>query len=208
LDGYIGPSGLVIGAPTGAAEGAGTVNATGLFINGSGVATYAANPANFAHLESAGNPVAAYADSPANFANLQSAGHPVVSYTTGSFTMTTTGCSPNTSVTVVWSLLSGVNMVTMFIPAISCTSNANTFTLTGLPSAIQPTHQLTYVFGDVEDNSVTGNMGAGIISTSTITMLINKWTGTYIQPTAGWTTSGIKGLGENTNGVNMIYGLN
>lgn len=210
LTASVGPSGTTIGAPTGGAAGAGTLNATGVFINGSSVATYAANPANFTHLESNGNPVAAYADSPANFANLQDAGNPVVTYTSGSFTLTTTGCSPNTSVTVVWYKLPVVNLVTMFIPAISCISNAGTFTLTGLPTAIQPIHQLTYVFGDVEDNGVTGNMGAGIISTSTITMLINKWNGTYIQPSASWTSGGgaIKGLGENTNGVNMIYGLN
>lgn len=77
--------------------------------------------------------------------SVQANGVPVATVVTGSFTMTLTGCTANPNVTAEYYIVSGTaantSVVTLMIPSVSCTSNATTATLTGLPAAIQPSAQ-------------------------------------------------------------------
>ena len=63
--------------------------------------------------------------------------------TFGQFTMTLTGCTANPTATAEYYITGNGTkaLVTLMIPSMSCTSNATTATLTGLPAAIQPTAQ-------------------------------------------------------------------
>jgi hypothetical protein len=106
----------------------------------------------------------------------------------GSFTITGTGFATNPTATAKYRILNGV--VTLYIPitAIIGTSNATTFTLTGLPPAIQPasTHQLPIISVDNGSTITTGVIEFGA-SGSAILFAPNG-------SSSGWTASGAKSL--------------
>lgn len=68
---------------------------------------------------------------------------------TGTFTATGTGFTVNPTGTARWVRLG--NQITLFVPTLSGTSNATTFTVTGLPVALQPT-QTSFVVCMGTDN--------------------------------------------------------
>ncbi len=118
----------------------------------------------------------------------------------GTFTITGTGFSSATTATATWAK-NGL-LVSIFIPALSNTSNATTFTLTGIPSAIQPatlTQQTPLLLG--RDNGTT-------ISTMTVTITAasGTWTVNNAFSTSAFTASGTKQLGG-TTGVAFTYSL-
>jgi hypothetical protein len=119
--------------------------------------------------------------------------------TSGTFTGTFTGFSGSVTCGMKYRLTGST--VTLFISAgTDCTgtSNATTFTMTGLPGAIQPTHQTSGVAALIYDNSTlvegASYIAAGgstvTFSVSTTTAVANK--NTFASNT--WTNSGTKGL--------------
>mgnify|MGYP001568903255 CR=1 FL=1 len=72
----------------------------------------------------------------------------VAHITTGTFTITGTGFTVNPTGTARWIKDTLSNFVCLFIPELTGTSNATTFTLTGLPADVTPTRQaFQYAFG-------------------------------------------------------------
>jgi hypothetical protein len=67
----------------------------------------------------------------------------------GSFTGTLTGCTTSPTGTITWDR--NGNLVTLYIPSISGTSNATTCTVTGLPAAITPVTNQPFI-GPVTNN--------------------------------------------------------
>jgi hypothetical protein len=120
----------------------------------------------------------------------------------GTFTITYTGMSTTVTATAKWSR--NGNQVLLILPAASGTSNALTFTATGLPASIQPatTHQAicnALNAGCFEDNT-TG-------TTASITMTASSGTITFGKGGVGgnWTNSGTKGV---LNALAIGYILN
>lgn len=119
---------------------------------------------------------------------------------TGTFTMTFTGFTAVITGTAVWSRVG--NLVALLIPSVTGTSNAVTFTATGLPAAIQPARaQIVAMAADlslVDLGSNLVNPGASFAAASgTITFYKSGVSNT-------WSNSGAKG----TNGgalPNIIY---
>lgn len=117
---------------------------------------------------------------------------------TGTFTVTITGCTTSPTGTATWSR-SGDNVV-LSLPAVTATSNATSYTLTGLPAAITPatlTHNCSA--NTFADNSVTGvsaylQIAAG---TGTITMF-------RLNSSTGWTAAGTKGMALTTVAYSLI----
>lgn len=120
--------------------------------------------------------------------------------TSGSFTCTGTGFASATTGTCTYTLFG--KLAILIVPVgISGTSNAATFTITGLPAAIQPvTTQTTSVASNIFNNSAYAqNVSAQVTASGTLTMLIAGASG-------GWTASGTKGF-QATNNV-ITYALN
>jgi hypothetical protein len=121
------------------------------------------------------------------------------SFTTGTMTLTLTGCttSPTTSGQyAVAGIASGIGTMAMiYIPALSATSNATTLSLTGLPSIIQPSHQ---IYVAVPDGGTINN-GSAITVAGGHTAVIQLNPGnsaiTFLLDTQNiWTNSGTKGV--------------
>lgn len=118
---------------------------------------------------------------------------------TGTFTVSATGLTTVPTGTATWARIG--KLVTINIPAITGTSNATTFTLTGLPSAIQPaTITSTLCIGSPVTNNGTllGNCQGNVQFTAasgTITLLNNFST---------WTAAGQKSI----NSFTVSYLLN
>lgn len=105
--------------------------------------------------------------------------------TSGNFTITGTGFAANPTATAIWE--KHQDMVLLHIPSLTGTSNATTFTLTGLPAAIQPT-KTAYSFVSAVDNggAVTG---LAILTAGSGTV------GLFASPAGAiWTNSGTKTL--------------
>jgi hypothetical protein len=93
---------------------------------------------------------------------------------TGTYTGTLVGCTTSPTATVVWSR--NGNQVTLYVPALSGTSNSTSLSITGsLPAALQPTRSQVIAAaasaitdGGAKVNDVSVSMGAG---SSTITFL-------------------------------------
>ena len=106
-------------------------------------------------------------------------------YSEGSFTVTGTGFAVNPTGTAEYVKVG--TLVSLYVPALTGTSNATTFTLTGLPAAIVPTLQ-AYALVVATDNGVrvttlaTLSPGSSVL---TINVTING---------GAWTTSGTKAL--------------
>lgn len=112
---------------------------------------------------------------------------------TGTFTSTYTGMTAAVTCTSVWNRIG--KMVLLALCAASGTSNTTSFTMTGLPAAIQPA---TLAFQDVlipglADNGVplstTNLIGIARVSSASGTILFLK-----SNNSAGWTAAGSKGI--------------
>lgn len=113
--------------------------------------------------------------------------------TSGSFATTAAGFSGTAPTgTIKWHLSNG--KVTLIIPALSGTSNAATFTLNGLPVALQPLTSQTMAANALIDNGgIATAAGIQVVPGSGfITLFISA------SPSA-WTTSGTKGISSSTS---------
>lgn len=123
----------------------------------------------------------------------------VVSSTlTGSFTGTLTGFSGTAPSGTIYYSING-NLVTLSTHgvAITGTSNATSFTMTGLPAALQPAHAKDVACGGFEDNTTTNWFGACSFgaSSGTITFAQGLEASAFIYySAAGWVNTGTKGL--------------
>lgn len=106
-------------------------------------------------------------------------------YEEATFTATATGMTTSPTGTVSFTRVG--NVVTMNLPAISGTSNATTFTLTGGPTVIRPTTSKV-VYVRVQDNG-TYKSGLASIGTDGVITLINT-----DPASASWTNSGTKSV--------------
>lgn len=110
----------------------------------------------------------------------------------GTFTVTLTGCTTSPTGTAKWQRVG--NLVFLFLPAVTATSNANSCTMTGLPAGIQPTATPQNLqAGLFEDNTA---------ATDTVTAQVNNGSGTITflksGSATGFTTSGTKGTQNTT----------
>lgn len=105
----------------------------------------------------------------------------------GTFTGTITGCTTSPTGTCRWVRIG--QLVMLFIPIITGTSNATTFTMTGLPAAIQPARTMMFPVGDLENASVfTGTFAGQVAAASgTVTFFFNG-------SSSGFTNTGTKGF--------------
>lgn len=103
---------------------------------------------------------------------------------TDSFTITGTGFVANPTGTAYYAKVGPV--VALFVPELTDTSNATTFTLTGLPAAITPT-QTTYAAILQTDNGTDG-LGFARFNASSTTVDL------FVNPLAAWTAAGAKRL--------------
>lgn len=121
---------------------------------------------------------------------------------TGTFTATYTGMTASVTCTATWARVGKV--VTLTFCTATGTSNSTAFTMTGLPSAIQPSAlaQHVSVAGDAMTNNsitVTGIAGAGFAAGSgTVTFFL-------AGSSTGWTASNTKGFNANAS---VSYQLN
>lgn len=115
---------------------------------------------------------------------------------TGSFVLTTTGLNPNITVTVQYARSGSI--VVLFIPNVSGTSNATTFTLTGVPAALRPLTNQGLQNNIFVDNTSSVAIGAAQVLTTGVIDFRFALTG------AGWTASGTKA----TSAMNLVYLLN
>jgi len=117
---------------------------------------------------------------------------------TGTFTITFTGFTASPTGTARWAKMG--NIVCLFIPgATTGTSNATTFTATGIPAEITPSRSQIVAIPDncVDNNSAIVASGVYAIpsTSSTITFSI-------ANSSAGWTAAGTKGF---VNSVVITY---
>lgn len=116
----------------------------------------------------------------------------------GSFTATGTGFTANPTGTAVYSITN--NVVTLFIPTLTGTSNATSFTITGLPAAITPTTNHSGFPTQFTNNSVVSTAaGFALIGSSGVITLSQDWTAA-----ATWSNTGTKAI----TAVTFCYQLN
>lgn len=118
----------------------------------------------------------------------------------GAVTGCTTNPAPSIQYTHVGVSGAGVTtqgIVTVNIPAFTCTSNATTFTITGMPAASRPSTNQGAVVLRVTDNGTAAMNEARMLNTGAIEFLRNG-------SATGWTNAGTKGL---ANPVSMSYQL-
>lgn len=107
----------------------------------------------------------------------------------GSFTFTATGMSTTPTGTGFWVRLG--NMVLLLLPAITGTSNANTFTYTGLPAEIQAARPITcpLVEDYVENGGAVVNTAAAVLTSGSGTVRFDLG-----GSSTGWGSTLAKGL--------------
>lgn len=112
-------------------------------------------------------------------------------YAEGSFTLTGTGFS-GTAPTGTARYVQIGKLVTLSLPPLSGTSNATTFTLTGLPAGLQTTLPAQYAV------VIGSNASASLASPALMAIVAASGTLTLYLNTAGalWTASGTKSIGE------------
>lgn len=117
---------------------------------------------------------------------------------TGTFTATLTGMTGSVTGTAAYSINS--NVVTLFLPIMTGTSNTTAMTATGAPAAIFPTTAHLGFPCVMEDNTtVSGGAGRADVGTNgVVTFYTNLAAG-------GFTNSGTKGL---PTGMTITYNLN
>jgi hypothetical protein len=117
---------------------------------------------------------------------------------TGAFTAGTTGLS---AATIAAKYTINGNAVTLFLAKPSTiVSNATTFTITGLPAAIQPTTAKYAACNPAALNASSFGAGflAALVSGSTITLTLNGST---------WTATGNKNYADAVSGATFVYDL-
>jgi len=109
----------------------------------------------------------------------------------GTFTITGTGFTAGVTGTAIYSRVG--NIVTLYVPQLTGTSNAATFTATGAPAIIQPTRAQQFSVSDAVDNGATqsGTANVRVETSGTLTYL-------KIENASGWTSSGTKASGPAT----------
>jgi hypothetical protein len=119
----------------------------------------------------------------------------------GTFTLTGTGFTAAVTSTATWYRIG--NLVALNVGSgMQGTSNATTFTMTGLPAAITPNVNQTNICADLENNSANIFGTAQFVSgSSTITM------GAGANAGAAWTNAGTKGF-ANSGASTIFYLLN
>jgi hypothetical protein len=108
---------------------------------------------------------------------------------TGTFTITGTGFTVNPTAGARYVTLG--NVVILFLPELTGTSNATTFTLTGLPGAIVPTQTSNHVV------TVTDGQGGATDGYGLVRLTAGSAAMTMISPVTSdgsWTASGTKTL--------------
>lgn len=120
---------------------------------------------------------------------------------TGTFTATYTGFTATITCTATWSRIG--KLVSLFFCTATGTSNATSFTMTGLPSAIQPgslTQTMALPIGPIQNASI-------IDTTVSVTVTTGSGTVTFLHNgnSSGWTNSGTKGF---SSGATISYLLN
>lgn len=120
-------------------------------------------------------------------------GNEAFTYNEGSFTFTATGMTTSPTGTAAFTRFG--SGVILSIPAIVGTSNATTFTLTGLPAEIIPASANQACRGVCQDAGVEANCTVRISTAGAVTLLIEAVNGgtTVVPYSSGWTNSGIKG---------------
>jgi hypothetical protein len=118
----------------------------------------------------------------------------------GTFTLTGTGFAAGTTSTATWYRIG--NVVVLNIGTLQGTSNATTFTATGLPAAITPNLTQTQPCFDMLDNGA-GTVAAAQFSSGSGTITFQKSFGV----TTAWTNAGTKGV-NNSGGTTLVYQLN
>lgn len=214
--------GIYAPTATGGDKGVGTVNAANYYINGTVLGTLATanaltppaiggtTPAagSFTTLTGAssvigsptgGNEGAGTLNATELFVNGSAVATTNTGCTTGSFSPTWAGFSSAPSATVTYVLCGYVVSLNFRNGGLGSTgtSNATSMSLTGLPSAIQPTG--SEVVGsclNMEDNSVTGYKGAVFVTGGAAQFAISIVSGSNILDNlSGFTGSGSKGIG-------------
>lgn len=106
---------------------------------------------------------------------------------TGTFTGTLTGMTGSVTGTCRWNRVG--NIVQLFLPIMTGTSNTTALTMTGLPAVIQPARTQAFPVAEIENNTIlTGTFAGQVAAASgTVTFLING-------NATGWTASGTKGF--------------
>lgn len=107
----------------------------------------------------------------------------------GTFTATLTGMSATTTCIVNWSRVG--NLVYLVFPQTTGTSNAATFTITGLPSYLLPSRAQNVVQYCINNGTGVTALFEFTASSGTITM---AWMTTAVAWTGTWTASGAKGV--------------
>lgn len=188
-----GDGGVLLAAATGGDQGLGTLNASGLFVNGATVLTSAAAGTLASLLVGAatgGNQGAGTINATGLFIN----GVAVGNGATGTFTGTFTGGTTAPTVTCFYTKI-GTSVTLRIRAGASFVSNANSFTITGLPAAIQPTTGGVFTNATLaEDNGVPLKSAIGQVSGSTLTLFLASAVGVYSS--SGWTASGTKALSD------------
>jgi hypothetical protein len=126
----------------------------------------------------------------------------LAAFQTGTFTGTLTGCTTAVTGTMTWTR--SFNIVTVYSPlGMTGTSNAATFTMTGLPAAIQPAAEQLCACS-IENNGSNSAGYAEVSGSGTVTFAIGLVSGTLILYSSGsFTASGVKGL----NATSFTYSM-
>ncbi len=113
--------------------------------------------------------------------------------TSGSFTGTWGGFSTPPATTITWKKIG--NLVTLVMPASTGTSNAPTFILVGLPSALNPVTGATQsvpCFGMMDNGAAVASASMVTVNNAGVIAFSKDASGT------GWTASGTKGFQFNS----------
>lgn len=108
--------------------------------------------------------------------------------TSGSFSANFTGCTATVTTTANWTV-SPQNVVSIVIPAPTCTSNATTFSIDNWPVNLRPASN-TVIPIVILDNTTTIQMGRALVQNSTSVTF-----GATPAANGGFTASGSKGFG-------------
>lgn len=115
----------------------------------------------------------------------------------GSYTGTLTGCTTSPTATIKWARMG--NLVVLFIPGLTGTSNATTCTITGaMPASIQPVSTQWMAAPLLEDATAVFAGGVAVNAASSTLTLEKGGTST------GFTASGTKGV---SSGMAFAYQL-
>jgi hypothetical protein len=114
--------------------------------------------------------------------------------TSGTFTATLTGMTTTVTATATYTIAGNIAVIS--IPTTTGTSNSTSFTITGLPSALQPATQNQIVTTLFESGSVGALGGAQLTpGSSVITCFAGQVSGATIGfISTGWSASGTKGV--------------